>query len=216
MACALLAACSSYSLDKESSKAQDTWRGHDGGDVDSAEDDAALDGPVWWRLDADLVVSGGDVVASDSTLSVTLLNADGVQMCVATGTPGAAIPVFPVPDDLLVTWWDVTDISWTPDCDGLTAQSATLESLSLGVGQMHVDIVAVLGTLAGVAEGAEGALNGAYARVETDGPIYVFGVAGLGTAFAGVGDPVERAPLTDGVWQVRGAYTFTIEASAGR
>jgi hypothetical protein len=216
MACVLLAACSAKSMDLENAEAQDTWQGNDGADGDSGGSADELEGPMWWRLDADLVVSSGDIVAADSTLSVTPLNADGVELCVATGAPGAVIPVFPVPDDLLVTWWEVTDISWSPDCDVVDAESATLESLSLGVGAMHPDILAVLGTLPGVSDGAEGTLNGAYARVEIDGPIYVFGVAGPSAAFAGDAGPVASAPLTDGDWQVRGAYTFLVDGASSR
>lgn len=211
-----LAGCSSGDRADLAGATADTANdaGAGGGDEESSwdsgleEDDAAV--PAWWRLDAEVVVSGGDVDAAASRLEVTLVGEDEASTCTVSGTAGRYTPVRPLPDELLVTWWSVESIAWSGECADLGYADALPSEIELGIGALHPEIEAVLGTVALAEAGSEATLNSAYATIDGSDTIYVFGAAGLSEAWTGAGEPATSEPLADGTWSVRAAYAFLL------
>lgn len=207
-----LAACSDTSKRQQDQRAEGSngAGADDGGggvDLDSGLSSDAFDGYLWWRLDADLMLADGDVEAGESELRAALLDASGAEACSAVATPSEVSSVPTLPNEALVTWWSLSDLVWADDC----AIDAGLPlSLSLGVGGLHPEIVAVLDGMPEASGDAGATLNGAYAQLPGGDSIYVFGAAGLGPAWSGEGEVAATAPLSDGTWELRGAYGFPL------
>lgn len=182
----------------------------DGGgsvDLDSGLSGDGFDGFMWWRLDADLVLADGDIQTDESEFRAALLDSSGAEACSAAAILNEATSIPTVPDEALVTWWSFADVTWADGC----ADDAGLPlSLSLGVGGLHPEIVAVLDSMPEASVGAGTALNGAYAQLEGSDSLYVFGAVGLAPAWAGDGEAAASAPLADGMWELRGAYGFPL------
>lgn len=212
----LLAACSSGAkgLDMagadtaEQDEASDGGAG--GGNWDSGGAEDAEEGAAFWRLDADLQITAGDLAVDGTGLQATLLDDTGVELCTLAGTPAEVTPFLTLPDELLITWWSVSAVSWQGDCAQDPGGSMLPDSLALGVGELHPEIVAVLDGMPEADDGAGGALNGAYAQLAEGGTLYVFGAVGPSTAWLGEGEAATTAPISDGVWELRGAYSFPL------
>ncbi len=212
----LVAGCSSGLESSRKAEQGDTGFGSAGGaeedgGADSGATDALGESASWWRLDADLVLVGGDVVASSSPLTATLLSSEREVVCEMTATAERFTPVRPLPDALLVTWWSVEALGWSGECVDRDLGEAVPVALHLGLGTLHPEIEAVLGTVALASDGAADSLNGAYASFEGSDTIYVFGAGGPVEAWAGDAEPATVEPLVDGVWSVRGAYSFPVQ-----
>lgn len=168
--------------------------------------------PTWWKLSADLDVENGEVVAATSSLELVRVDETGQPTtpdCRATAVPQSVEPTSDLPDSVLVSWWTVDGGEWSEDCEQ-AAPDLPVAPFGLGVGAMHPDIRAVIDTLDDPrpAEGAEDTLNAAYIQLVSEGPIYVFGVAGLPAAYAAQAGPASEAPLDDGTWWVRPLYAL--------
>ena len=119
-----------------------------------------------------------------------------------------------VPDALVLSWWAISLGEWTGGCvsgsdDELVLPPPQLSELYLGIGNMHPDILSVLGTLDAASDGAELTLNGAYASLNGGADVYVYGVAGLNEGYQGVEGPALETPLEDGSWMLRAIYPFS-------
>ena len=215
VAVSLLVACSS-GMDKaqgvdDADAEDDAWdEDAGGGSFDTGATDDAEPGFSWWRLDADIVIAGGDVDPAESTLNASLLDASGVELCVLEGAQEVVTPSLTLPDELIVAWWTLGGIAWSGDCAEPGGTELLPDTLSLGVGSLHPEIVAVLDSMPEATGGAAGALNGAYAQFRDGETIYVFGAVGPAGAWAGEGAVAESAPLVDGTWELRGAYGFPL------
>lgn len=185
----------------------------DGGstNTDSGSDDGGtdtLDG-AWWLVDGQVVVVGGAPLADGSSLVFTRRSGDE-STCQDSVSPTALTPAEALPHETVFTWWKV---EWEPTaitCFG-AGEGAARQPLMLGVGQMHPEIEAVLPSLLGETDAAAvGHLNGAYLQLPDDDRLLVFGVIGPESAWAGEGDPASAAPLADGTWLLRSAYSLPL------
>ncbi len=175
--------------------------------ADSAEQDTAIFvQPVWWRLSAGLFLREGSPVLKDSTLFIELLADDGELLCEQELSLDAVESLEP-PSTLIMSWWSLTPSPSAQLCG--VFDSPLSETIRIGVGSMHPEILAVIGSLSAIDDPAP--LNAAYATIVDDGPLVVYGVAGLPEAYEGLGEVAEEAPIPDGFWQLKPVYQFSYE-----
>ncbi|NOY25908.1 MAG: hypothetical protein GXP62_08560, partial [Oligoflexia bacterium] len=114
------------------------------------------------------------------------------------------------PSDMVLTWWELSWDSTDLACF-LEGEGAGDQPFRLGVGLMHPEMVAVLDVVDEVSTtAAAGSLNAAYLQLNGDDRLLVYGVAGPAAAYAGYGKPADQAPLADGTWLIRGAYSLPL------
>lgn len=192
-----------------------------GGDGDDTADSGAVEEPaaavVWWRLDADFVVEAGLPTAgargkSASSVTVTVIDEDLVEVCSATAPLASAVSAQLESFDGLVDAWSLAPDAWVAACADARWDDwfSPLDSgFVLAFGALHPEVEAALGGLSGIGDGAAASLNGAYLQTaEVD--LVAFGAAGPAAAFQGAGDPAAAAPLPDGDWHVRGVFGLAL------
>jgi hypothetical protein len=203
-----LSACSESGLafDVADTAAYDDEAMRDTAQDDSeAADSGVIVAPMWWRLSASLVLVQGTPVPEKSALTVELLGSKDEPLCTQQ-RPLLASEDWGVDYDAVLTAWKLTPEPVELLC-GLY-EPPLGESIVLGVGEMHPDILAAIGSIPELDEDAP--LNAAY-MVTIDKPdaLYVYGVAGMSTAYAGEGEVVSKLPLEDGGWQIEPVYRFS-------
>lgn len=165
-----------------------------------------------WRLSAEIRVSGGVPIAAESALVVDLVevDADGLESgCGAVADVATLLDAGALPDDRwLLTWWQVTPSTWGGDCNPDQLAVFDIGQFGLGVGLLHPELAAVLGTMESADPGAEHSLSGAYASFDAGESILAYGAAGLPAAFAGESEAPSSAPLDDGLWRLEPLYSF--------
>lgn len=210
MALALLTtACADGSVgDGAESGASD---GGDDGSVDDTASDAGTDEDMgtYWSLDADLLIEGGLVDAERSTIYLGRRRS-GEQTCVDEVVPASVVAIEELPHETVLTWWEIT---WGVDAllcfEG--GKGGASQPVLLGVGLMHPEIEAVVDSVEDVSDPqAAQALNGAYVQLAGDERLLVYGAAGPDLAWVGKGKPATSAPLSDGLWLVRTAYSLPL------
>lgn len=178
----------------------------DSGSTDGGTD--VLDG-TWWQVDGEVVVSAGAPQVDGSTLVFSRRSGDE-SACQDVVSPTVLASDEAPPHATVFTWWRV---EWDPmgiTCFG-AGEGAARQPLMLGVGQMHPELEAVLPSLLGETDAAAlGHLNGAYLQLPGDDRLLVFGVIGPESAWAGEGEPAMAAPLADGTWLLRSAYSLPL------
>lgn len=193
----LLAGCSDSALSNELAPADDSSTRLTGNDDTGVEDDdtSAPPAPAWYVVRADLGLTNGAPVADGATVTVDVIDADlervncivelAVDGIVATAVDGA---------DATTVWWEVPVAP-------LEAPCATLpDELLLGVGAMHPDVRARLGSVGN--DDIADSLYGAYLAL--DGEVAAFGYAG--TASDLLGDDVAVVPPPDGLYRLSPLY----------
>ncbi len=148
----------------------------------------------------------GRASPSGSSLQVVSLDANAVVRCTAAA-PVERVTTLSPPEPEILAWWQLIVGDWSGDCVD-AGEAVPLEVIQLGVGSLHPEILAVLERVPGAAAGSDLSLSGAYARLETGGPVYVFGAAGLSGAYLGEGGTPTEAPLPDGSWRIEPVYAF--------
>ncbi|MCB9777793.1 MAG: hypothetical protein H6742_04455 [Alphaproteobacteria bacterium] len=175
-----------------------------GGDVDSGES------PEWWRLEADLWVEDGVPVLDETVLRLSvLLGTD----CVDELAADSVVVLDDLPHETVYTWWELA-----LPADGWSCLAAgegpRPGPIRLGVGAMHPEVLAVLGSMADVEGDASSSLNGAYLQLPDSDELLVFGAAGPEAAWAGEGTAVVDGTLETGSWWVRTAYSFPMAGAS--
>ena len=171
---------------------------------DMGDGDTAIDAPetAWWRLSAEVEIADGQPVAASSQLAITLLTDALKPQCTEQLTLAKVAEASSPHSDVYV-WWQLTTGKGDGGCAGYDLPQA---DVLLGVGAMHPDILPGLKSR-GAAPDAS-ALNGAYASLDDEETLVVFGAAGLLETWSDGGAPVKAAPLTDGTWRIEPVYTF--------
>ena len=116
-----------------------------------AEDSAYQATPEAWTLSGELVVENGLLSAEGSTVTAEVVDALGAVICHEDARVSSSARVVELPDDDVEAWWSILLESGDADsCETAGVQSAS-ESLSLGLGPLHPEVVAVLDSEAGEA-----------------------------------------------------------------
>lgn len=170
-----------------------------------AEDSGIVVEPMWWRLSAALSLKQGAPLAAKNALTIELLGSKDESLCVRELSLQSAED-WPLDSASVLAAWKLTPEPADILC-GLY-ETPLDESIVLGIGEMHPDIQAAIGAIASL--DAEAPLNGAY-MVTLDQPevIYVYGVSGLVSAYAGEGEIASQLPLEDGSWLLEPVYRFS-------
>jgi len=171
---------------------------------DTAQDTGIFVAPQWWRLSAGLILSEGVPIAEKSTLSLELIGSKDEQLCFQEFTVKAVESLEPTHESI-VTWWRLTPTPLDTLCG--IYDTPLSESILIGVGVMHPDILAAISSISTIS--ADAPLNAAYAAVDDTEQIYVYGVAGTPASYEGEGEVAIEAPLEDGIWQLEPVYRFS-------
>jgi len=165
--------------------------------------------PAWWWLHANLSISKGEIILEESSLQVELQDEFQNFICIET-FPIAEIVPEKSPSEVIYSWWSLVPGTGAGGCAEKVKTMPLPARLQLGVGDMHPEISAVLGSVSQLSDGAESIVNGAYVSFDDPETLYVYGVAGLEAAFNGEGSLQEEAPLSDGDYTVLGVYAFAV------
>lgn len=179
-----------------------------GGDGGGAGEDSAAAPPRWWTLSGTLELADGAPRRATVALQVEVLDDEGAVLCAGPARV-AAVESLALPDPALFGWWGLDLGAWSPTCaEGQQAARPYPDTLELGVGVLHPEIEAALPSVDGLSGSAWSRLNAAYARLDPDGELVVYGLAGPPEAYAGTAGPWLAAPLPDGTVELRAIYRF--------
>jgi len=161
----------------------------------------------WWSLEGGFTLASDGISASAAELTVTLF-ADNDKalkpICSATYTDATLTAVNPTPDASIFHWFDLGADTYTEnDCD-LERLPDLKRSISFGVGALHSDIRAALGSTRFA--GQEARLYGSYISVDASKTIWAYGVS--------EGSPNEEmtatGPLPAGFYSIEGVYLLPL------
>ena len=175
-----------------------------------AEDSAYEATPEAWTLSGELVVENGLLSAEGSTVTAEVVDALGAVICHEDARVTSSARVVELPDDDVEAWWSILLESGGADsCEAAGISGPLPESLSLGLGPLHPEVVAVLDSEAGEAPPDPVDAKSVFASLD-GGDVWVFGVATMKPE-PGVGAPsgdTERFGVSDGLWRFRAVYPF--------
>jgi hypothetical protein len=191
----ILLACSESAFRGDLNDAENAGAGDDSATQGSSSDTAQ---PTYWTLGASLDVTAGLPRASESAVSIELLDADSEVLCTAE-IPVESAASKPAPDDAIYAWWSLT-LERDEHCD------AGVETVLLGIGEMNADVEAAIPAI-GHDPAAPG-LHGAYFGPDS-ATQWAFGIAWLQDGLAS-GEEIEGPPVPDGTWRVEPLYPFPI------
>lgn len=182
---------------------------NDSPDLDEDSGQLVSHDPAWWWLHASLSIAKGELVPGTSEIQVELRDESQAFICMETFQIAEATPL-KSPSDSILTWWTLVPGTGDGGCIEKSATMPLPEQFQLGVGDMHPEISAVLGSVSQVEDGAESILNAAYVSFDDPETVYVYGVAGLEASYSGEGSLQLETPLSDGAWVVLGVYAFAV------
>jgi hypothetical protein len=199
LALSLLTACSSGA--KYSDDASDTSRyGNDDSSSDSA-DGTDEDAPALWSIDGWFVIAEGAPDPTKSSLDIVVLDEDMQAVCDPKPVSFGPVVVLPAPDPAIYTWWEITVPVIGGGCTAMLPPT-----FRIGIGAFDERLTPYLLGLDGVSETASTSLNGAYASVDGDENVWIYGIAGPTEAFEGTGDPVRTAEAVVGSWKIETVF----------
>ena len=197
----ILLACKDMAFgDNASDESGNAQAGDDSATYGGTNDTAAA--PAYWTLGATLEVEAGLPHASESSVTIELLDADSALLCTAELSVLSAGSK-PAPDDAIYAWWAL-GLEPSADCD------VGVELVLLGIGELNADVEAGIRSI-GYDDALASSLNGAYFAPDATTQ-WAFGVAGLAPSFTGKGggESVDGPPIPDGTWLVKPLYPFPI------
>jgi hypothetical protein len=193
----ILLACSDSALSGNASDEAGNTQDGDTGTFGGGPNDSGQ--PAYWTLAASLDVEAGLPHASDSSVTIDLLDADSELLCTAELPVTSAGSKSP-PNDAIYAWWALS-LEPSAQCD------TGIEMVLLGIGEMNADVEAGIPSI-GYDAAIASSLNGAYFGVDSTTQ-WAFGVAGL-APFGTGGEAVDGPPIPDGTWLVEPLYPFPI------
>jgi len=167
--------------------------------------------PSVWELGGVLHIESGLLAEDETLMQVRLLDEDREVLCsedvvVDTATTWQTSQF---PDESLLGWWRVEIAApVSPSCFVDDYDFPVPDVVFLGIGAMDPEVEAVAGsdpTLDVI-----DSLNAAYASLDQGGTVWVFGVVGTASAFAGDGDALTEGPVEDGDWTIEPLYPFPL------
>ena len=161
----------------------------------------------WWSLQGGFTLAADGLSADAAEFTVTLF-ADNDKalkpICSATYTDATLTAVDPTPDDSIFHWFDLITETYTEnDCD-LERLPDLKRSISFGVGALHSDIRAALGSTRFA--GQEARLYGSYISVDASKTIWAYGVS-EGSPDAEI---ATTGPLPSGFYSIEGVYLLPL------
>lgn len=171
---------------------------------DTAEEDPDTgepEEPAWYVVRADLAVVGGVASEVGAVVAVEIIDADLQRIDCVVDLAADLVSAGPVDAEAGLVWWDVSVRASPAPCAPLPAV------LSLGVGALHPDARARLGTVGH--DGIADSLYGAWLRADAGEPM-AYGYAG--TAADLLGDDPSVLPPPDGTYRLAPLYVVPLPA----
>jgi hypothetical protein len=158
-----------------------------------------------------LFVANGTIEIGLSSLRADVEDEQGQVICQQTVPVSLAQPAESAPDPDIEAWWEVTvgDASG----GGCTDQGVTSpfpDSFGMGLGPLHGEIEAILGSEAGQKPSASETVKSVFVALNDPSKIWVFGLAtsdGV-SDHEPIGDGLNDVPVSDGYWKFVGLYPF--------
>ncbi len=210
---AFMAGCSESKDAFESpSTAEDMATSADTGRWASGAEDAASDvEPHHWLMSGFLMVEEGTVDVRLSSLRALVEDIDGGFICRQGASITSAVRLVNVPDPDADIWWDVSISQNTADdCSEMGVSNPFPLTLGLGLGPMHGEIEAVLGSEAGDAPEEGFTAKSVLASIGDEGLVWVFGVATVNDFddSSTLSGDFDQTRNVDGKWKFTALYPF--------
>ncbi len=216
---ALLVACSSSQERKDTVRASDdvaSAAAYDTGawTEGSGEDAEASAEPQSWAMSGSIVVRGGVILETSSGVTATVVDTQGAALCQQRMAIMASQRVSSIPDGDVDVWWTfgLEELEQST-CDQVGVEGPLGDMIGFGIGPLHPEVEAVLGSEA--ADGPAGgvAVWSTFASIGPDSPVWVFGIATAKGVDESPIVSVDDRPvgLPDGEWRVRSVYRFPYE-----
>ncbi len=184
----------------------DTGRWADGGE---GADSYVM--PTRWTLSGSMVIADQVLDTDLSALRASVEDDQGASLCWEGASMAEAVRAEESPDTDVDAWWQVRLLT----DDGSACASAGIdspfpESLGIGLGPLHEEIEAVLGSELGDAPPGDQQVRSVFAALGDQGPIWVFGVATNDAEVepGPIGGDLSDAVVTDGQWKFTAIYPF--------
>ena len=167
--------------------------------------------PYRWSMSGALFVANGTIEIGLSSLRADVEDEQGQVMCQQTVPISSVQPVETAPDPDIEAWWEVTvgDASG----GGCTDQGVTSPfpvSFGMGLGPLHGEIEAILGSESGRRPSAGETVKSVFVALNDPSTIWVFGLAtsdGVSPREP-IGERLDGDPVSDGYWKFVGLYPF--------
>lgn len=193
----------------------------------SAAEDSSLDTGAWgdagaedsapnasadaWTMSGELQVQDGLLLSERSLVVAEVQDALGTVLCHQTAGLASSTRAGSLPDGDIEAWWAAElEMRDTSTCGAAGIQGPLPDALQLGLGPLHPEVEAVLGSEAGDEPPEDVDVKSVFVSLGEGGDIWVFGLAtmkpepGVDTAGAEAG-PFD---VPDGIWRFRAVYPF--------
>ena len=161
----------------------------------------------WWALQGELTLGEDGLPETGSQFTVTLFgeNEDSPKpVCSLEYADVSLTAVAPTPDEAIFHWWDLS-VGEPDDTDCNAHKLPSLkEGVSIGVGALHADIKAALGSTRYA--GLQNELYGSYISLDSSKTIWAYGVS----SSSAKDTPVSSAPLPAGTYTFLGVYLLPL------
>jgi hypothetical protein len=181
--------------------------GYDADDESLAEEE-----PVHWLLSGALQVVSGTVITDQSALVVTVVGTVDTELCVDNVTMVQSDVVDEMPEPDMEGWWHITVVEDPESCLAGFDIFGEDDSFFLGVGPLHPEIRAVMGSNPDLADVSVDTIHSVFASLDEDGPLWVFGIAGTLADFSGDIEATIPGEISDGLWSFHALYGFPFAA----
>ncbi len=179
----------------------------DSGNIDSMDTAVEIE-PTYWTLHASLDLVDGAIQLESSQVVRAIegqqTDIESNTFCEVTSSLASAQLLEP-PDETIFYWWSIQLGDDDSGCDAVAVTIPTLEYL--GIGQLHEEIRAILGTTGYASVGDS--LYGAYLAMD-DESVWTFGIAATDDGFQGLTSAVQKPPLPDGLYFVESLYVLPL------
>lgn len=164
-------------------------------------DSALPSNPAWYVVRADLSVVGGVASPEAATITIDVIDADLERINCVVDLASDLVTSAGAESELDIegVWWNVPVRSDIAPCANLP------DMLQLGVGPLHPDVRARLGTVGH--DDIADSLYGAWLRAD-EGAVTVYGYAGTATDL--FGDDAATLPPPDGLYRLAPLYVVAL------
>jgi len=180
------------------------WGGDDGDASESVM-------PTHWTLSGTIVISDHELDTDMSSLRATVEDVDRVVLCWEGAALADAVRAEANPDPDVDIWWDVgLVVADDSGCSATGIDSPFPASLGLGLGPLHEEIEAVLGSELGGEPPEDQQVRSVFAALGEQGPVWVFGLAtnDVSVDAGSLDGELADSAVSDGQWKFRAIYPF--------
>jgi len=177
-----------------------------------AEDDGQVtEPPHQWLLSGTLVVEDGQVGTLLSSLRASIEDESDTFICRQGAAIRSSEHLDAIPDPDVDIWWSLELVPDTVgDCTSMGVSNPLPSKLSIGLGPMHREIEAVLGSEAGDTPPSSHLAKSVFVSLGDQEEVWVFGMALLAKdqESGNLDHSDDRFSTPDGQWKFSALYGF--------